>query len=137
VLFLFLAGPLVEVVYQGRYLEAIPMLQIFAGLAFVVPAMTIASNILLGLGQARLGFILGVILLGASILFYFIFIPWLGPIGATVAYVLSSLTLAWISLAQAKRFVPITFREVLGRTHDITAFVKYKLGAVVLGNSKR
>jgi lipopolysaccharide exporter len=130
VLFLFLASPLVDIVYQGRYVEAVPMLQIFAGLSLVIPAMAIGSNTLLGLGHARLGFIIGLIILFASVIIYMVFIPWLGPLGATIGYVLSTLVLAWITLAQMNKYVPVTVREVMARTDDIRAFVRAKLGRV-------
>lgn len=127
VLFLFLASPLVGIVYQGRYLEAVPMLQIFAGLSFVIPAIAISSNTLLGLGHARLGFVLGIFILFASVVIYMIFIPWLGPLGATIGYVLSSLVLAWMTVSQMNKFVPVTVREVIARTNDIRMFVRSKL----------
>jgi O-antigen/teichoic acid export membrane protein len=127
VLFLLFASPLVSLVYQGRYLEAVPMLQIFAVLSFVIPAIAIGSNTLLGLGHARLGFILGVVLLVVSIVIYMVLIPWLGALGATVGYVLSSLVLAWMMVSQMNRFVPVSVREILSRTNDIKVFVRSKL----------
>lgn len=128
VLFLVLASPLVNIVYQGRYLEAIPMLQIFAGLALVIPVAAIGSNVLLGLGHARVGFLLGVGLLVTAVITYFIFIPWLGPLGATIAYVLSSVALAWMTVVQMDKHVPVRLSEILVRTKDIREFIRNKLG---------
>lgn len=127
VLFLFLASPLVHLIYQGRYTEAIPMLQIFAGLSFVIPVIAVGSNTLLGLGHARLGFIIGIVLLVASMIIYLVFIPWLGALGATIGYVLSSLVLAWLTVSQMNRFVPLTVKAILARTNDITVFVRTRL----------
>lgn len=124
VLFLVLASPLVNIVYQGRYLEAIPMLQIFAGLALVVPAIGVSSNTILGLGGARLGYIIGVVILFVSVFFYMVFVPWLDALGATIGYVLSSLVLAWLTIWQLRRFVPVSIKAVAHRTQDATAFVR-------------
>ncbi|MBX2991766.1 MAG: oligosaccharide flippase family protein [Bacteroidetes bacterium] len=127
VLFLFFAPLLVGIVYQGRYAEAVPMLQIFAVLSFIIPASAVGSNTLLGLGHARLGFYIGLALLVASVVIYMVFIPWLGPLGATIGYVLSTLVLAWMTIVQMNKFVPVTLREVGGRTRDIKAFIRTKL----------
>ncbi len=127
VLFLFFAPLLVSIVYQGRYTEAVPMLQIFAVLSFIIPASAVGSNTLLGLGHARLGFIIGLFLLIASVAIYMVFIPWLGPLGATIGYVLSTLVLAWMTVSQMNRFVPVTFREVAARTNDIKVFIRSRL----------
>ena len=127
VLFIALASPLVRIVYQGRYVEAIPMLQWFSLLSFVVPITAIGTSVLLGLGHARLGFVISVQSFLASVAIYLVCIPLLGALGATLGYILSSLVLAWLTTHHMNRFVPLTFREVLGRTHDITQFLKNRL----------
>ncbi|HCV44266.1 MAG TPA: hypothetical protein DGH68_12330 [Bacteroidetes bacterium] len=127
VLFVGLASPLVQIVYQGRYVEAIPMLQLFAALSFVVPITAVATNTLLGLGQARLGFMISLLSLLASIAMYLLCIPSLGAIGATVGYVLSSFVLAWLVTYYMNRFVPVSLHEVLARTNDIKQFLKNRL----------
>jgi len=131
-LFLILASPLVQIVYQGRYLEAIPMLQIFAVLSFVVPANAVGSNALLGLGQARLGFYLGVQILVVSLVINVVMIPWLGAMGATLAYVLSTFVLVFITLRQLHRFVPLDLRAIVARTNDIKRFIQKQWSARTL-----
>jgi lipopolysaccharide exporter len=118
-----LASFIVDIVYSGRYTESIPILQIFSVLSILVPLMAVASNTLMGLGQARLSFILSVQFLIASIVIYFVLIPLLGAPGAAIGYVLASLFLAWRSTVLMTRFVPTTFTEVLGRTRDVKMFV--------------
>ena len=126
-LFLTLAPFLADILYRGKYHEAIPMLQIFSALTFCVPLIAVASNTLMGLGHARLSFILSLQILGASTLLYLVLIPFFGAVGATVGYVLASFVLAWISGAMMVRFVPTTFREVLRRTNDIKVFVQTRV----------
>ncbi len=127
ILFVGLASPLVHIVYQGRYVEAIPMLQLFSILSFVVPITAVGTNALLGLGQARLGFVVSVQSFIASLVIYLICIPLLDAFGATIGYILSSLVLAWLTTYQMNRFIPLTAREVFARTHDITQFLKSRM----------
>jgi O-antigen/teichoic acid export membrane protein len=125
---LLLAAPLVEIVYQGRYTEAIPMLQLFSLLSFAVPLTAVASSALLGLGQAKIGFVISIQSLLVSIGLYLVLIPRFDIMGATVGYVLSSFVLAWLNARHMNRFVPLTVRGVFARTHDIKHFVKARWG---------
>lgn len=126
-IFLTLAPVLVNVMYSGRYSEAIPLLQIFSLLTFLVPLIAVASNTLLGLGHVRLSFVLSLQVLVVATVIYLILIPLFGAVGATVGYVLASFALAWISSAKMVRFVPMTIREVVRRTNDVTVYVRTRL----------
>jgi O-antigen/teichoic acid export membrane protein len=131
VLFLFLAGPLVEVVYDTKYADATPMLQIFSVLALLIPTIAVGSNVLLGLGQARLNSILSLFILMSSLLINMMFIPWLGALGATIAYVLSSLVFAIMITSRLVRFIPLTAREIIERWKDIKVFLLKKLSTSI------
>jgi O-antigen/teichoic acid export membrane protein len=122
---LFLAFPalLVGTLYQGRYGDAIPLLQIFSVLSFVVPMTAVGSNILMGLGMAKEVFILALEMLVISLVAYFVCIPWLGEIGAALGYVVASGVIAWLTIAMTNRVVPITTADVLRRTNDIQVFI--------------
>jgi O-antigen/teichoic acid export membrane protein len=128
VLFVGFAWPLVQIVYQGRYIEAIPMLQMFAVLSFVVPVTAVATNTLLGLGKARLGFIISILSFIASVALYLMCIPLFGAMGAALGYILSSLVLAWLATYHMNTLVPLRFRDVLARTNDIKQFLRNRLG---------
>ncbi len=117
------AGPMIGIIYGGRYPDAVLILQIFGLMSLAVPAFAIGSNVLMGLGEARASFILGAQMLVVSLAAYFVIIPWLGTIGAAIAVVVASYIMAWIALARVQDFVPFTMREVLARRHDIRAFV--------------
>lgn len=129
VFLLFLVFPhlLVKILYSGRYGEAIPLLQVFSLLTFCIPIVAVATNTLMGLGHARLSFVLSLQILVASLVIYFILIPLFGTMGATIAYVLSSFILAWISVRKMALFVPTTFGEVVRRTNDIRLFVRSRM----------
>ena len=134
--FVFLAGPMVRIVYQGRYLEAIPQLQIFALLSFVVTATSVGSNVLLGLGEARKSFILGMQSLVASIIAYVVLIPLFGVTGATLGYVLSMVILAVLSIRVLREFMPITVAGVWKRWRDVDNYVRRILSGLTDQNQQ-
>lgn len=125
--FVVLAGPLVHLVYEGKYVEAIPQLQLFGVLALCVPSMAIASNVLLGIGETRVGFIVGIQSLVASMVLYVVLIPFLGVTGATLGYILSSVVLCVLSMRQMANHIPLRAMDVLRRWRDITSFVSRRL----------
>lgn len=121
------AGPMIGLIYGGRYPDAVLILQIFGLMSIAVSAFAIGSNVLMGLGEARASFVLGAQMLVVSLAVYFVIIPWLGAIGAAIAVVVASYIMAWIALARVRTYIPFTVREVLARRHDIRAFVLRRL----------
>ena len=87
---LLMAGPMIDILYAGRYNEAVPLLRILSVLTVVVPLVAVASNTLMGLGQARVSFVLAVQILLTSVGIYLTLIPLLGTFGAASGYVLSA-----------------------------------------------
>ncbi len=130
ILFLFLAFPsqLVDVLYAGRYADAIPVLRVFSLAALVVSAAAVGGNALMGLGHTRQVFAIGTQTLVVSVVAYFIFIPWLGGIGGALGYVCMSYLGTAITLRYLNKYVPITPSEVLNRRTDIAVFVRSRLG---------
>lgn len=122
-----LSGPLVHIVYGGRYPDAVPILQILMLMSLAVPSFAIASNVLMGLGEARAGFELGVQMLVVSLAAYLVAIPWLGAVGAAIGVVVASYVMAWIALGRVRRHIPFTFPEVLARRRDIQAYLARRL----------
>ena len=129
VFLLFLLAPslFISVLYGGRYGEAIPILQIFSCLALVVPLMSVGSNVLLGMGEARANFILGVQMLVICLAGYLFLIPPLAGVGAALAYVLATVVVAVTTLITLKRFFPLTLRGLARRERDIRVFVRSRL----------
>ncbi|MBP1658146.1 MAG: hypothetical protein H6Q31_2747 [Bacteroidetes bacterium] len=121
---LFLAGPLVSILYDGRYPDAVLILQIFMLMSLAVPVLAIGSNVLMGLGEARASFILGIQMLVISVVAYLVTIPWFGAVGAAVGVVVASYVMAWIALERVRHYVPFTIPEVLARWGDIRVFAR-------------
>ncbi len=129
VLVLFVLGPelLVRVLYNGRYAGAIPILQIFALLSLVFPLLAVGSNTLMGLGHARVNFVLGLKMLAVSIAAYLLFIPLFADIGAAIGLVVASYVMAWMTTARLSREVPLSLHGVLHRGNDIMMFIRQRL----------
>jgi O-antigen/teichoic acid export membrane protein len=127
IVFLVFPGLLTDILYDGRYSEAIPILQIFALLTFIVPATAVGSNVLMGLGMARETFILGLQMFASSAVAYLICIPWLETTGAALGYVAASVLMAWLTVSKMNRSVPVTLSGVLGRSRDIRTFLERRL----------
>lgn len=123
---LFLAFPeiLVRVLYAGRYAEAVPILRIFSFLTFVVPIAAVGSNVLMGLGEARLSFILGIQVLVASLGAFILCIPPWGAVGAGTGYLAASAATSMLTARLLVRHVPLTAAAIIGRTKDIRTFIK-------------
>ncbi len=121
---LLVSDPLVSLVYAGRYPEAALILKIFVFMALAVPAFSIGSNVLMGLGEARASFELGIQMLVVSVVVYLVAIPWLGTTGAALGVVVSSFVMAWIALRRVRHYVPFTVQDVLSRRHDIRVFIR-------------
>jgi O-antigen/teichoic acid export membrane protein len=121
------ASPLLEILYQGRYGEAAPILQVFSVLALAVPMITVGSNVLLGLGKARMSFLLSLQMLGAALAGYFGLIPWLGGLGAAIGLATASILLVWSTLRQLQRVMPLSLGGILRRVYDITRFLRVRI----------
>ena len=118
------AGPLVNLIYGGRYPDAVLILQVFGLMSLTIPAFAIGSNVLMGLGEARASFVLGIQTLVVSVAAYAAVIPWLGAVGAAIGVVLSSFIMAAVALKLVQRYVPFTLREVFSRWRDILVFMR-------------
>lgn len=125
--FFFGPGLLVHLLYGGRYTEAVPLLQVFSLLAFVVPLLAVGSNLLLGLGEAKRGFILGLHMLWISMAAYLFLIPRFGALGAAIGMVIATAALATLTTWKINRLVPVSLRGVLARFQDIQTFVRNRL----------
>ena len=125
--FLAFPGLLVHVLYGGRYAGAAPILQVFSFLTFVVPLAAIGSNVLMGLGEARLSFILGLETLAASIAAFLICIPPWGAMGAAAGYLAAAVITAVLTVRYLVRHVPLTAWAVVRRTQDIRSFIRNRM----------
>jgi O-antigen/teichoic acid export membrane protein len=117
------AWTIVHILYGQRYQDAALLLQIFALLSFSTPFLAVAWNALMGLGEARASFNLGMVMIGVALLLYTLFIPFWGAQGAAIAYVLATAAIALLSMAMLHRRVPISTRGIASRWRDVHSFI--------------
>jgi lipopolysaccharide exporter len=120
--------PLLALIYGGRYADAATLLRIISPMALVVPVLAIGSSVLMGLGEARAGFVLSVQTLVVSLAAYYLLVPSWGTVGAAWGFVLAAFIMTVITVVFLRRFVTVTARGVLGRMRDISAFVRQQAG---------
>ena len=123
-IFLFGPGLLVDILYSGRYQEAIPVLQVFSVLGLVIPLYAVASSILMGLGDARAVFKVGLQMLFLSLAGYVVLIPPLGAVGAAAAYTAASAIVALTTRHRLMMRVPLTIGRIARRERDVRNFVR-------------
>lgn len=73
------------------------------------------------------GFYLGIVQFLVSLVMYGICMPLWRMLGATIGYVTTSLIVTWITLNRLQEYVPLMLREAVGRTNDVTSFIKSRL----------
>jgi O-antigen/teichoic acid export membrane protein len=122
--FLLAPGLLMGVLYAGRYQEAVPVLRVFSLLGLVVPLFAVASSILMGLGDAKAVFKLGLQMLVFSLAGYLALIPPLGAVGAAAAYTGASAIVALTTRRHLAPFVPLGIGNILRRERDIRNFLR-------------
>lgn len=127
IVFVGFASPLIRIIYQRKYADAVPILQVFAILALFIPLAEVTRNTLLGLGRVRAVFIIGVQSLMITLLLYLLLIPRLGAMGAALAFVLGGVLLAILGWRRLVQEIPIKPSEVLARTRDAMQFVRRRL----------
>lgn len=122
----FLLGPslLIDLLYGGRYVDAIPIIRIFAFLSLGVPLLSVTSTVLLGLGHARRSLALGVEMLVVSCLAYVLLIPPMGGVGTATAFVVATCVMALRTSVVVHSYIPIRVQAVFSRFRDIRAFLQ-------------
>ncbi len=133
--FILLADPVIRLVYQGRYIEVVPQLQLFGIMAVFVPTAAVATSVLMGIGKAREAFVVGVQSLLGAVVVYLLLIRWLGITGATAGYIISAVLLCFLSVRQMAIHVPFAARDTLRRWRDIDAFVRRMFNTMVRGKA--
>jgi O-antigen/teichoic acid export membrane protein len=117
-------GLLIDTLYSGRYQEAVPVLRVFSLLGLVVPLYAVGSNILMGLGDAKAVFKLGLQMLVLSLAGYVLLIPPFGAVGAAAAYTAASAIVALTTKRRLDPYVPLTIGNILRRERDVRSFIR-------------
>lgn len=123
----FGASFMVNILYGTRYGEAAVLLQIFSLLSFSTPFLAVAWNAIMGLGEARTSFNLGLLMLAAALVLYAVCIPLWGAQGAALGYVLATTFTALLAMGALRRFVPVSLTGIASRWRDVWSFAVRRL----------
>jgi len=126
-IFAFGAEFILELFYADRYADANIPLRIFAFLAAVVPASSVLSSILVGLGRVKTGMILTWIFLACSFILQWLLVPRFGPTGAALANVGAMTVLTVGASIAVNRILPVRVMSILARTRDLTTFIRKRM----------
>lgn len=108
-----LAEPTIVLMAGQSYAEAAPVLQIFLLIALLKPLGRLAGISFDAIGQPKLNFRLVWLSLLLNLGWNFLFIPWLGVVGAAWATVISMLVTTGLGLRYLRREVPLRLGAVL------------------------
>jgi len=122
--FVFFSEDLIRLLYGIRYAEAAPVLAVLSILALTTPWHAVFGSVLVGIGQVKIGFYLSLLFIGFSLGLYFVFVPFLGALGAAISVSSSGIVLAIAISVVSRKFVPFTVASVFSRFSDITAFIR-------------
>lgn len=127
VLFVTMSPYLIDLVYQGKYNDSVVILQVLSVLSFLVPGTAVAANALMGLGKAKMGFIIGLKVTIIAVISYLTLAYWFGLFGIVAGYIINSFVLFLLTMIGLNESIPIRVRNILKRDRDIINFVTDKI----------
>lgn len=119
-----LPGPLVHILFKGKYDDAAPIVRIFSVLALLVPWSGVLVSYLIGSGKVKQALYFGIFQLSLAAVAYLAFTLLFGAIGTSIALVLTFAIVTMLLARYVKRDIPVTFVSVVRRTGDVWDFVK-------------
>jgi O-antigen/teichoic acid export membrane protein len=126
VCFIMLAfpGPLVHMLFKGKYDDAIPIVRVFSVLALLVPWTGVIVSYLIGSGKVKRALYIGALQLVLAAAAYLLFTYLYGAVGTSIGFVLTFGVVTALLVRSVKREIPLTLLSVLRRTADIREFIR-------------
>lgn len=124
---IFLPGPVMHLLYNGKYDHGTLVVQIFGVLALVIPWNVVLANYIVGIGKAKETFYYALVFLLAGAVSLYALTGRFGVAGAAAAYVGSFGFFTLLLFLFIQRFFTLTGGNVLVRTRDFWVFVRESL----------
>ncbi|MDZ7363251.1 MAG: oligosaccharide flippase family protein [candidate division KSB1 bacterium] len=121
-LLLFGAELLLQVVYHGKYNDAVPILRVLVLGAFFLPWGAVGSNMQMGTGKSRVSFLFVILVAAFNLAANLLLLPRLGVIGAGLATTLTMLFGGTLHTLYMRRAVGLTLAGVWQRRLDALHF---------------
>ncbi|TAK50678.1 MAG: hypothetical protein EPO24_16530 [Bacteroidetes bacterium] len=116
--------PIMHILFKGKYDEGADALRIFSFLALIVPWLTVPGAAIVGLGKAKIGFYLGLFLIGISVVFYWLFVNGYGIAGGAIALITTNLLGAIVLVYYVIRYFNVDVLNVFTRVQDAWMFIR-------------
>ncbi|RMD93363.1 MAG: hypothetical protein D6813_04200 [Calditrichaeota bacterium] len=124
ILLIILAKPLYQLIYAGKYLDGVIILQIFALMAPLFAWQSIGEGLLNGLGYPNISFSARTATTFIKIVLNLVLIYYFKSVGAALASLVAISILAIIVTRAVKSKVAFSLPGIAGRIQDIVNFVK-------------
>ncbi len=123
-LLLFGADWILEQLYSGQYMEAVPVFRWLLLGAFFLPWGTVGINMLLGAGQPKLSFRITWMVVVVNFLSCFFLVQAFGVNGAAMAIALTTVAGAILTASHIKPLTEFTWKGIFQRHADAVNFFK-------------
>jgi len=133
-LLLFGADLLLNLVYHGKYNEAIVILRVLVFGAFFIPLGTVGSNIQMGMGKSKVSFSFVMLVAVFNIAVNLILLPVTGIIGGALATTLSMILGSALQFLYMRKTLGLTLRGVWQRRLDALNFGRLWLASIKTAN---
>lgn len=119
----FLPGPVLQLLYHGKYADGAPVMQIFGVMALIIPWNAVCGSVTQGIGRVKYGFMMSFVLLFLTAVTFPLLVPMLGLPGAAIAYV-TTIALVTVAMVVYTRGVTgFTILGVFSRIADVRNFL--------------
>jgi O-antigen/teichoic acid export membrane protein len=118
------AGWIIDLLYSGKYPEAVPVFRWLLVGAFFLPWGTVGINILLGADKPKLSFRITWAVVAVNIVFSYFFIQWFGVNGAAMVIGITSLVGAALTTYHIKALLHFTWGGILSRNADALNYAR-------------
>ncbi len=117
-------GPILELLFHGRYTASVPVFQILVAGALTLPLASVGSPFLVGLGRLRTLLWITWSGLGLAVALMLWWIPRFGPRGAAAAAAVAALYGMVVRAAVLRPALGYTWAGIAARTSDVSAFAR-------------
>jgi lipopolysaccharide exporter len=131
-LLILFGGPVMSIVYGGKYADAAPILTILACAGVFIPAIAVGASFCHGVAKMKPVFYLNLLTAAAGIGLIALLTWAFGIRGAAYA-VLATFALVsplWVGVLVREVGIPLRVRNVAGRYADLTEFIKQRFRRV-------
>ncbi|HLX11901.1 MAG TPA: oligosaccharide flippase family protein [Bacteroidota bacterium] len=124
VVMFFFPGPLLHLLYGGKFDSAATTMRVFSFLALIIPWNAVAAAYIVGMGKVKDSFYITIGMVICAFVAYAALTPRLGGVGAASGLVIVFFGVTAYTVHYLNRFVPIRITGVAKRVIDVRLFLE-------------